>query len=214
MIEETKDVESFAMFQLAGASDVNLQIDALEAENAGDKIFQLLQSAPKSTPHEKSYNFTEEFANLNQQETLFFLRLIGHNYLDKKGIKAKTMFTCLMDRLTQIGESQKKSSNIQIIQEKHRIFAEFYDKFYKGNSFGLQQIENSVALADEAVIALDLYGNEILEYDSTYPSGGIWSLNYLLRNQNHFFFKKSSVKAVAALAQLFGNGCKTTYGID
>jgi hypothetical protein len=62
--------------------------------------------------------------------------------------------------------------------------------------------------------ALTLYGKEILQFDDSYPNGGIDSLCYLMKNKGDFFTKKNSQKSVEAVTSLFSEACKTTYGID
>ena len=100
------------------------------------------------------------------------------------------------------------------MQEKHRIFARFYPTFFSGNDEALRLLLEAAKHPEDPVLALELYGNEILQYDETYPDGGTAALTYLLRNEGNFFIQGLTTQAVRAVSLLFGNACKTTSGID
>ena len=95
--------------------------------------------------------------------------------------------------------------------EKHRIIAEFYPSYFKKEQ---ERIQKSIKSPEELVPTLRLYGQEILQFDDSYPDCGIHSLSCLLRNKGDFFTKKNSQKAIEGVTKLLFEACKSTYGID
>ena len=186
------DLEGRALLKLAG-EDLKLG----EPQGTIEKLYKAI---------DENSDESIDISDLTLQETLFFLRFVGNNFPE-----CKSIFGSLFDRLSFLQNSD--ISNLSSLQEKHRIFAEFYPTFFKKNGKFLERFEKSIKNPEEIVPALSLYGSEILQFDDTYPLSGVESLSHILRNKNDFFTKKSP-KAVEGVTKMLSEACKTTYGID
>lgn len=98
------------------------------------------------------------------------------------------------------------------MEEKHRIFCEFYDVYFKDNESALGKFNYSIGTA-EILPSLNLYGHEIFQYSEIYPYGKS-AFTYLMNNKNDFFFKNNTAQAIRGVVEFLSQTCRSTYGMD
>ena len=112
-----------------------------------------------------------DVSTLSVDEISFFLRLIGHN------IDNVELFGSLYQRLSQVASGDNGILSKYAVQEKYKIYAMFYSKFFKTGKISNQKIGHF----SEITPMLELYGSEIIG-NGYYKKGGLSLINRLQKH--------------------------------
>lgn len=215
LANEKQDFAALAMLHLAGVEEAEIFCADPSKLSQNQKIYLVLSSANGLQALGPKPDLRAEFSGLPLEEILFFLRLIGHSYLEKNRSRVAVLFGSFFNDLNTHCYPRRGIPVHQAIAEKHRVIAELWSKAFQKDAKAVERMERSMLSIDELFVSLRLYGTEILQHEETYPGKSARpALEHFLKNGRGFFFKDAGPQAAQALCDLLVNGCKSPFSIE